>query len=298
MKCRTHARGMLGIKAQIFVGLLMICGVLFVTSGAASAGDGPPGFWYGADGYGPGPTSSLDMPVCGGMYATYAGRVDNIAPDDGFFNVSYAQAPSFNADLGEGIGMLAYIDVTGPRADPYYNGTAVEAETWGVEQAWYAFANWDYDIDYDVDYYPLYPIVFADMESGNPGWIAGDSSLNRDVFNGWWEALQEYDDPLDMALESGWFANPSFNSEYMSGQILTGTWGWESNWAYEVSGNLPVGDCVRKGFQAPDGFTPSPMFGTKAASSGCFFGWQWANSNGNDADWDTLDSNRLSDSCE
>jgi hypothetical protein len=106
--------------------------ILLLTILPADAGDTPAGYWYGADGSGPGPVGSgvpYTMPTCGGAYGSYTGRIDSVP--DSYNNVSYSNAANDNDNSGYGIGSQNYFVLTGPLSDPSYNGTDAEALAYG-----------------------------------------------------------------------------------------------------------------------------------------------------------------------
>lgn len=279
------------------VAALLIC----LNPGLASANDSPSGFWYGADGTGPGPNGTSIASPCTGAYGFYAGRVNTA--NDGYMKISYANQAQTNANNGRGVGEMAYGDLDGPTAYSGFNGSTSEATYWGEEQA-NAFGNsWDGDMDsYGLEE-PSYPLVFADMESGNPGWLTSANSgtysnwqtLNRDVFNGFWSQIQTWTIPDGVEMEAAYYSGPEFYDTYMPSQSMASTWQWEASWAY--SGSISSGDCALNGFTAPDGFSPQSIFG-QSTGSACFGFWQWANTNSGNSDWDQVDQNRLnSGSC-
>lgn len=138
---------------------------------AASASDGPPGFWYGADSDGPGPLGSgveYTMPTCSGAYGSYVGRIDS--GSDPYNKPAYSNAANSNAASGYGVGSQNYYDLAGPLADPSYNGSASEAVSWGEYQGQLAIDNWVTFYVTDGNLLPALPVIYADMESGNPGY--------------------------------------------------------------------------------------------------------------------------------
>jgi hypothetical protein len=254
------------------------------------------GFYFGADGNGPGP-SGTDMPSpCSGSYGFYAGRVDSPAPTDGYMKVSYANQAQTNANAGRGNGLFAYGDLEGPKAYSGFDGTDAKATYWGEIQA-NAFANnYDTDLDnYGLDF-PSYPQVFADMEGKNPGWLTGSSgysnwqTLNRDVFNGFYSQIETWTFPnTSETMIPAMYTGLSFFDTYMPNQTITGTSLWEASWYYS-SGTLP-GSCSLSNFSI-NGFSPQSIFG-QSTSSACFEFWQWASTNSSTWDWDQSDHAKL-----
>jgi hypothetical protein len=271
---------------------------IFAWGGISSAGDST-GFYFGTDGTGPAP-SGVDMPSpCSGSYGFYSGRV-NVA-NDGEMHVSYANQAQADANNGAGVGSMPYGDLEGPKNDPSFNDTASEATYYGVEQA-NGFGNsYDSDIDsYDLKL-PTYPLVFADMEAGNLGWMtlakygySNWQTLNRDVYNGFVSQIETWTLPnMSETMEPAMYANPLFYSEFMPSQTITGNPLWEASWAYNQSGNFLAGQCGLTDWTAPSGFSPQSIFG-QSTSSACFEFWQFASTNGDNEDWDQTDHARLS----
>lgn len=280
--------------------IALIAGSTIVAFGGVSSASDSTGFYFGTDGTGPGP-SGVDMPSpCSGSYGFYAGRVNTA--NDGEMHVSYANQAQTDANNGAGVGSIPYGDLEGPKNDPNFNGTASEATYYGEEEA-NGFGN---SYDSDLTSYglktPTYPLVFADMENGNIGWLSSSSgysnweTLNRDIYNGFYSQIETWTLPgSSETLLPAMYANPAFYSTYMPSQSITGSALWEASWAYggpNYSGNLAAGDCALTNWTAPDGFSPQSIFG-QTTSSACFEFWQFASTNSENSDWDQTDHAKL-----
>ena len=188
------------------------------TAEAASAGDSPPGFWYGTDSQfihvpGSGP---FQEPVIGGYYGGYIGMAGNWAwwlHCRGAF-LAWSKADSAKADRNftkyhKGVGAAAYWFMGGPGVDPHYNGTAAEAKRWGARQAARALT--------DIHRRPssqrvLYPVLWMDIElpgiapARDNGWdsvytspcsgvikqASVPATVDRADFNGFWGYLRAH----------------------------------------------------------------------------------------------------------
>ena len=188
-----------------------------------------------------------------------------------------------------------YVDLEGPANDPKYNETTTEAKAYGASQASTAAYNYYYLVTYQGVAGSSYPIIFMDLEAGNPGWLAGNpNGLNRAVFDGFWNNIGN-----DVAsygfygFVAGLYSGPGFYSGYLD-ESLTGTWYWEASAYYTGSGS--PGSCTLDGLSI-NGWVPQASFGQSPSSSSCYMGWQWATMSNPGTDWDQLDQNRLSDSC-
>ncbi len=129
-----------------------------------SAGDTPPGFWYGTDSLtmqvtGTGPYTE---PIVGGSYGGYTGMAGNWAHWQGcggglVWSATNAKQASANlSTYHKGVGTGVYWFMAGPGVDPNYNGTVSEATSWGQQQAAQTLA--------DIGTGVKYPVVWMDVE--------------------------------------------------------------------------------------------------------------------------------------
>lgn len=249
------------------VGSALFTGVL--------AGDSPAGFWYGADCSGPGgngTTVPYLEPTCGGLYGSYVGRINESS--DPYNHALYSNETNANYTTGHGgLGSQNFFALDGPKADPNYTGTTNEASGWGELQASTALSNWI--SFYSSNHKPYWPLIYADIEPGNPGWLSGssNSSINRAVFNGFWDVITGTTESGESKpLETGLYISPSNWATYFSGQTLGSTFEWTPVMSYS---SAITSDCPT-GFSSSGGASVQwPLSGDNPA---CEDAWQWVSS--------------------
>jgi hypothetical protein len=285
--------------------------VTTVAATAASANDGPAGFWYGTDSATvPVPGGApYSMPIIGGAYGGYIGMTGNWARwigcgKNGVWSaVNSAQANNNYLVYHKGIGTGVYWFMGGPGVDPHYNGTTSEAYAWGEQQA----ARTLYDIGHVR---VTYPVVFMDVEI--PGYApyytpAFDNGWNNVYTSACSGVIKHSGIPasVDRADINGFAAYLTTHSSYKAGvysapsvwtSILgTGTASLIPNtyeWTYlpETSSlsNAPSGWCLKSGGCAQ-------FFGGQTSSSKYALMWQWSGGGGirnGVGDFDQIDANR------
>jgi hypothetical protein len=285
--------------------------VTAVAATAASAYDGPTGFWYGTDSAAVpvGGTALYSMPVIGGAYAGYIGMTGNWANLAGCHKIvvwsatNSAQANHNYTVYHKGIGTGVYWFMGGPGVDPHYNGTASEAYAWGEQQA----ARTLYDIGHVS---VTYPVVFMDVE------IPGNAPNYTPAFDNGWNnvytsacsgVIKHSGIPAatDRADINGFAAYLTTHSSYKAGAYSApGVWtsifgtGVSSlipntyEWTYwpETSSlsNAPQGWRLKNGQYAQ-------FFGGQTSSSKYALMWQWSGGGGirnGVGDFDQIDASR------
>jgi hypothetical protein len=285
---------------------------LALTAGSASAGDAPPGFWYGTD------SSTMSVgghaipytePALGYWYGGYIGMTGNWANWAGCHRVvvwSGTNSSQANANFSHhiGIGTGVYWFMGGPGVDPHYNGTTGEAYSWGEQQA----ARTLYDISHAT---VTYPVVFMDVEiPGNaPNYTpASDNGWNTVYTSACSGVVKSYHiaATVDRAVLNGFAAYLTGHSHYSTGvysapDIWASIFGTGSaaaipntyEWTYESFtsslAHQPSGWCL-KGTS-----TCARFFGGQTSSSKYALMWQWSGGGGSRngyGDFDQIDANR------
>jgi hypothetical protein len=284
------------------LGMAVVAGLLVgVSPSAAFAGDTPVGFYYGTDTNGPAPTGTQspyqNPPGCSGTYGFYAGRIDSVT--DPFFNITAAT----DASIDPGVGDNTFYDLEGPLADPNYDPTAseagkeTEATTWGQEQGEMALANWTSIYKNGFESAGLipsfYPIIFADVESGNSGYASPPGTVvDRDVFNGFHDTVKDVTIELgtkvtQVTVWAGIYSSPGDWTQLMSGNLTPSSGSYM--WTFE-NANSSTSDGCPSGWSIPRGLSAAP-FASYATGSNCFVAWQFVVSNAED--WDQVDASRI-----
>ena len=300
--------------------LLLLTGVLTQTPAtAATAGDGPPGFWWGTDSLPvtvPGP-APYQMPYLGGAYGGYIGMTGNWAYWLGcggqehflaFSATDNAQAHTDYVTYHTGVGSGAYWFMGGPGVDPDYNGTAAEASTWGARQAARALADIADGTSFD------YHVVWMDIElpgitpARDNGWnsvytspCSGvvkqsfvPTSLDRADFNGFWDYITAHSSYKVGVYSSAGVWASIFGTGTDSLIPHTYEWTYEPE-TTNYSGAYPYGWCLDHGAGSCAQF-----FGGQTSSSPYALMWQWSGGGGAtngiggfNGDLDTIDAIRL-----
>jgi hypothetical protein len=258
----------------------------------AMAGDTPAGFYYGTDTNGFGPTgpgpSGSSVPYknpspCDGDFGSYVGRIESFPDSDN--HEAWSNDANKNANSGDGVGSQNYYVLSGPDGLSGFNGTASEATTWGEDQGEAAINNF-------YDFYnqggvnpPSVAIIYADLETGGGGWTS-NKSLNRDVFNGFWDVVHEVAISVGnsaVLVFAGVYATADFWNDNISG-TLNGT----LEWTAQTSLSAPP-PCA-SGFSTSS--TVAHFYASYTSSSTCAVAWQWISSPAED--WDQVDAARMS----
>jgi hypothetical protein len=280
---------------------------------AATAGDRPPGYWYGTDSFPVTVTGSAPYrePVLGGAYGGYMGMIGNWARWQGCGDkLAWSAANSAQADTdltkyGRGVGTGTYWFMGGPGVDPHYNGTTAEAYRFGQEQAQRALA------DIGATKYP-YPVLFLDVElPGNApgispapdnGWNSVYTSpcsgktrssfvaanVDRADFNGFAAYLTSHS-----GYKAGVYSSPSvwagiFGSG--SAAALSGVYEWTYSGGTSSLSHHPAGWCL------PGTSTCADFFGGVSRSSSDAVMWQWSGGGGTGngiGDFDQIDARTI-----
>jgi hypothetical protein len=306
-------RSWLALAGSMTLVLATTTAVTVLAATAASAGDGPTGFWYGTDSTtvtvsGAAPYSE---PVIGGAYGGYIGMTGNWSEWSGcgthgaWSATNSAQADTNYNTYHKGIGTGVYWFMGGPGVDPHYNGTAGEASSWGQQQA----ARTLYDIGH---VHVTYPVVFMDVE------IPGDAPYFTPASDNGWNNVYTsacsgvikqsgISATVDRAEINGFATYLTTHSSYKAGvysaaSVWTSIFGTGTaslipntyEWTYlpETSSlsNAPSGWCLRSGGCAQ-------FFGGQTSSSKYALMWQWSGGGGirnSVGDFDQIDANRQS----
>jgi hypothetical protein len=251
---------------------------------AATAGDTPAGFYYGTDGNGinnSGPTGSSvpykEPSPCTGDFGSYVGRIESFP--DSANHEAWSNDADENAYSNDGVGSQNYYVLSGPGSM-----SASEATTWGMDQGETALDNfYDFYNQNGADL-PLWPIIYADLETGGGNWTS-NTSLNRDVFNGFWDVVEETDMSIGgdtVLIFAGAYSTDDWWSEYMSGN-LNGT----IEWTAQTSTSTP--EACASNFSTSS--TVAHFFAGYGTGSQCAVAWQWVSSN--PQDWDQVDAARM-----
>jgi hypothetical protein len=253
------------------------------------------GFWYGADSGGPGPANSTapyEEPSCGSghIYGGYIGKIGGAdlvsssnttgyGPGHTFAWVSSyaadANANHFNFSPAKGVGAGGYWFMFGPGQT---DGTGLGPYNWGQRQAQWAVADWQRWYANGTHRMPL-RILWMDVEApGSYGW-GSNHAANRQVFNGFWDAVTA----SNSGLEPGVYSTQAQWNTIMSGNTsIPNTWEWTAQTS-RASSPTPC----------PDNFsssnTSAVFFGGQNAGSAHTAIWQWSIGT---ADYDQIDSNK------
>jgi hypothetical protein len=286
-------------------------GVLLL-AGSASAGDSPPGFWYGTDSFTMpvgGHGIPYTTPALGTWYGGYIGMAGNWANVTNCHKIvvwSGTNSGQANANFTHriGIGTGVYWFMGGPGVDPRYNGTSGEAYAWGQRQAAATLSAMSH-------LHVTYPVVWMDVEiPGNApnytpahdnGWnTVYTSSCRGQVRSSYVPAL------VDRADITGYANYLTSHSHYRAGVYsapdiwasIFGTGAAASipntyEWTYEsFTGSLshrPVGWCLA------GTSTCAHFFGGQSSGSRYALMWQWSGGGGSSngiGDFDQIDANR------
>ena len=251
------------------------------------------GFWYGADSGGPGPVGSgpYDEPSCGAghAYGGYIGKIGGADLVGGSNTTGYgpgntsawnaidaAAANTNHFTYGKGVGAGGYWFAFGPNKTL---GTGDGPYNWGKQQAQWALGDWARWFANGTHRMPL-RILWFDVEGpGSNGWSTTDHAANRQVFNGFFDAVAA----SSQNLEPGVYSTQVQWDSIMSGNTaIPNTWEWT---AQTSRSNDPT--------PCPNNFTSSNtsavFFGGQTASSAKAAVWQWSQGN---ADYDQIDSNK------
>ena len=280
-------------------GLLAAASALAVVAALTPAGPAlaeDTGFWYGADGAGPGPANSAapyQEPSCGSghMYGGYIGKIggaDLVSASNttgygpghtGAWNSTYAadaNANHFNYHPEHGVGTGGYWFMFGPGAT---DGTGLGAYAWGQRQGQWALGDWQRWYANGTHRMP-FQILWMDVEKpGFYGW-GSDGGANRQVFNGFWDYVTN----AKQGPVPGVYSTAAQWNEIMAGNTsIPNTWEWTA----QTSRAAQPSPC-------PTSFSgtgqSAVFFGGQNASSAHAAMWQWSLSN--TADYDQIDSNK------
>jgi hypothetical protein len=271
--------------------------------------DSPMGFWYGSDG--PGGVACGSAPyteashasasdpcaTTNGHYGGYVGEVglwDRWQPcgaGQAFNNTSAEDATVNYESYADGVGVQGYWMLGGPGRNPNYdNGSATQAYNWGRDQAVQA-VNWTSNSIYFVGD-SAGPYIYMDIElySGpnsefNNGWYSqfssvcqtgngtgGESqSLNQDVFNGFWDYLNNNTPLYPAVYNAGGTSSLYYWPNIMGSKTLgnTAEWTWEG-----TNGSLGT---FPSGWSVSGGSSASWFAG---APGKCDTLWQWSGGGG------------------
>jgi len=276
------------------IGALTALVMLVATGVPASALAENTGFWYGADSGGPGPANGsapYQEPSCGSghAYGGYIGKIGGAdlvssSDPDGYgpgYTGAWNSADSGDAntdyfDYSEGVGTGGFWFMYGPGDT---DGTGDSATAWGEQQGSWAVADWERWYDNGVHRMPL-RILWADVEvPGSYGW-GSDGTANRDVFNGFYDAVSDAGDGLVPGVYS---TNSMWNSIMSGNASLLNTWEWTAQVSVENSPSPCPADFSESGSFYAD------FFGGQTDSSADAALWQWSQGN---EDYDQIDAGK------
>jgi hypothetical protein len=257
---------------------------------AAQAHDTPAGFYYGADGSGPGPDGSnveYTFPNCGGAYGLYVGNVDQ-GGSWTYNHQSYSNAANLNSYEGYGIGSENYYSLGGPGDDGATTPTA--AQDYGEDQGDQALSNLENFYDQSGTDQPLdYIVLYADIEAsstGSNGWN-GNKALDRDVFNGFFDVTAGVDVTIDgypVPVYTGMYGTANFINGELSGTIAH-TIEWTAQTS--ISSYSNTGDCA-SGWNS--GSRTADFYLGDGQGSACAINYQYISGS---QDYDQVDADRL-----
>lgn len=292
---------------------------VMATTGVANAGDGPTGFYWGTDGSGPAPGKTVSqcrsssqpwlepniMRSGCGRYGGYIGKIGDFQVLRGCSNATNwnssaaADAEANFKNYSSGMSAQLYWFGGGPGADPHFNGTTTEAQTWGQTQAEKA-------ANYAASYGGSNNVIWLDVEDGPhsySGWNEtltgcanlGSSSaccsaeLDSDTLHSFINYI--FDDTtywVGVYSSIGEWGNIFGSSSYGN---LTNVMEWAADWGSGLCANPgPYGWTQGTGSGCSRKNSPS-FFGSMSSSSQCAVAWQWYGSLA--ADYDQLDVPRL-----
>jgi len=273
------------------------------------ANDSPMGFWYGSDGPGGAAcgsapyteashvSSSNPCATTNGHYGGYIGEVglwDKWQPcgaGQDFNNTSAADATVNYESYADGVGVQGYWMLGGPGRNPNYDGgSGTEATDWGQEQAVQA-VDWTSNSIYFVGD-SAGPYIYMDIElySGpnsefNNGWYSQFSSvcqtgngsgsenqtLNQDVFNGFWNYLDNNTALYPAVYNAGGTSSLYYWPNIMGSKTLgnTAEWTWEG-----TNGSIST---FPSGWNVSGGSSASFF---ASAPGKCDTLWQWSGGGG------------------
>jgi hypothetical protein len=222
------------------------------------------------------------MPNCGGAYGSYIGEINT----GGYNEEAYSNAANANDDAGYGIGSSDYYMVEGPSPDHL---TAAEALAWGEEQGNTAISNFVAFYDKSSVLETGTPIIWADLEDAGGGW-SSNTSLNRDVYNGFHDAVAGSGTTIKGAPTDLWvgvYATDDWWANHMAG-TLSGAFEWTAQISYS---SWASGDCAHA-WQSPDGSADhyAVFYASYSQSSACAVAWQWISGYN---DYDQMYSSRI-----
>jgi hypothetical protein len=291
-------RAALGLRCTAVIGTGVLVTLVLPTTvaSAATKGDSPQGFYYGADGNSPTADGSgpYTEPTVGGSFGVYIAELGTFTNELGCTsgvaqnskditaaNYERAHPPGTPAPPGtEG-----YFFMGGPGADPHYTGSTSEAQSWGETEAKYVLSR----------SLPTFgtKVIFMDIESpGNgeyTGWnervnscgqltgsITIQPSVDRATFNGFFDYVQS------KGYKAGVYSSPDFWSETFAG-TSSGSIPNTTQWTYEDSSESVSPGPV--GFEQSGGLS-AQWFGD--VNSAHEYMWQWNQTAG---DYDQVDAN-------
>lgn len=287
---RIRRRGTLPALIGVFTSAIML--IAMSTPSPAFAEDS--GFWYGADSGGPGPANGsapYTMPSCGSghAYGGYIGKIggadlvssgnpDGYGPGNTF---AWSSADAADADTNhfshsDGVGAGGFWFMFGPNDT---DGTGLGATAWGEQQGKWALADWERWYANGTHRMPL-RILWMDVEGpGANGW-GSNGAADRDVFNGFFDAVSGSSDGLTPGVYS---TNVQWG-EIMSGNTsIPNTWEWTA----QVSRANSPSPCPANFSESGSFF--ADFFGGQNSGSAHAAAWQWSLGN---SDYDQIDSNR------
>jgi hypothetical protein len=273
------------------------------------ANDSPMGFWYGSDGPGgvacgsapyteaANPSSSNPCGKTNGHYGGYVGEVglwdewQNCGAHKDFNNTSAEDATINYESYATGVGVGGYWMLGGPGRNPNYDGgSGTQAYDWGQAQATQAANYASGSVYFAGD--GAGPYIYADIElfSGpnsefNNGWYSQFSSvcalgngsggenqaLNLDVFDGFYDYLNNNTTFYPAVYNSGGTSSQYFWPNIMGSKILVNSGKWTWNGTNGSISNFPSGWSVSGGSSASF-FAGGP--------STCDTMWQWSGGGG------------------
>ena len=134
---------------------------------------------------------------------------------------------------------------------------------------------------------PSNPIIYADLENSQYTWNSGTTSLNRDVFNGFWNEVHQKLVSIkgtQREIYAGVYATANFWSNYMTG-TLGGTYEWTAQTSY---GSYSSGNCA-SGWKSPVGYI-ADFYAGYNQNSACAVAWQWISGK---ADYDQVNGSQI-----
>jgi hypothetical protein len=278
--------------------------------GGFRAGDSPMGFWYGSDG--PGGVACGSEPYheasddsasdpCGSTDGSYGGYIGEMGLWDQWqncsgvgndFNMTSADDATINFEgpNDDGVGVQGYWMLGGPGRDTI----GVSDTTWGQDQAVQATNYANNSLYFVGD--NAGPYVYMDIElySGpnseyNNGWYSSFSSAcatgsgsggenqtnNQNVFNGFWNYLDDNTALYPAVYNSGGTSSQYFWANIMGSKTLSNTaeWTWNgTNSTLKFPANWSNSSSSASFFGGSNGSPPS--------NTTCETVWQWSGGGG------------------